>query len=155
MLGSVERTLSKLLLWPKSDQITTTAKRICLCNPITDANASEGWLPVKSTKLKGPRVVSIIYQIIPYAPKGTASAQAEDKAVILRCRKVQIVMKLFYSSIKLHFVFRGGLSTYKELCSIASDLNQPDLIYKFMHLANHNALWNSRKVGSFMNYDIA
>ena len=42
--------------------------------------------------------------------------------------------------------FRGGLSTYKELCSIASDLNQPDLIYKFMHLANHNALWNSRKV---------
>ena len=42
--------------------------------------------------------------------------------------------------------FRGGISTYKELCSIASDLNQPDLIYKFMHLANHNALWNSRKV---------
>lgn len=43
----------------------------------------------------------------------------------------------------------GGLSTYKELCSIASDLNQPDLIYKFMHLANHNALWNSRKGAAF------
>ena len=38
------------------------------------------------------------------------------------------------------------MSTYKELCSIANDLNQPDLIYKFMHLANHNAMWNSRKV---------
>lgn len=41
--------------------------------------------------------------------------------------------------------FRGNLSTYKELCSFASDLNQPDLIYKFMHLANHNAMWNSKK----------
>lgn len=42
----------------------------------------------------------------------------------------------------------GNLSTYKELCSLASDLNQPDLIYKFMHLANHNAVWNSKKVRS-------
>lgn len=39
-----------------------------------------------------------------------------------------------------------GLSTYKELCSLASDLNQPDLVYKFMNLANHHAMWNSRKV---------
>jgi len=43
-------------------------------------------------------------------------------------------------------VSRGKLSTYKELCSLASDLNQPDLVYKFMALANHNALWNSKKV---------
>lgn len=40
----------------------------------------------------------------------------------------------------------GNLSTYRELCSLASDLNQPDLVYKFMHLANHNAVWNSKKV---------
>ena len=39
-----------------------------------------------------------------------------------------------------------NLTTYKELCSIANDLNQPDLIYKFMHLANHQAMWNSKKV---------
>ena len=45
------------------------------------------------------------------------------------------------------FNCRGNLSTYKELCSLASDLNQPDLIYKFMHLANHHSLWNSKKVG--------
>ena len=44
---------------------------------------------------------------------------------------------------------RKGLSTYKELCSIASDINKPDLIYKFMQLANHNALWNSKKVFNF------
>lgn len=42
-----------------------------------------------------------------------------------------------------------GFSTYKELCSIASDLNQPDLIYKFMQLANHNTMWNSRKGAAF------
>ena len=43
-------------------------------------------------------------------------------------------------------VVRGNISTYKELCSLASDLNKPDLVYKFMSLANHNALWNSKKV---------
>ncbi|KAL1116555.1 hypothetical protein AAG570_005027 [Ranatra chinensis] len=42
-----------------------------------------------------------------------------------------------------------NLSTYKELCSLASDLNQPDLIYKFMHLANHNAIWNSKKGAAY------
>uniref|UniRef100_A0A4W4F4J8 Ecm29 proteasome adaptor and scaffold n=1 Tax=Electrophorus electricus TaxID=8005 RepID=A0A4W4F4J8_ELEEL len=42
-----------------------------------------------------------------------------------------------------------NLSTYKELCSLASDLNQPDLIYKFMNLANHHAMWNSRKGAAF------
>ncbi|NXD27831.1 ECM29 protein, partial [Spelaeornis formosus] len=55
-------------------------------------------------------------------------------------------------------VFQGGLSktpdgqvlsTYKELCSLASDLNQPDLVYKFMNLANHHAMWNSRKGAAF------
>ncbi|KDR13581.1 proteasome-associated protein ECM29 homolog isoform X2 [Zootermopsis nevadensis] len=43
----------------------------------------------------------------------------------------------------------GNLSTYKELCSLASDLNKPDLIYKFMQLANHNAIWNSKKGAAF------
>ncbi|KAB7502624.1 Proteasome-associated protein ECM29-like protein [Armadillidium nasatum] len=41
------------------------------------------------------------------------------------------------------------LSTYKELCSLATDLNQPELIYKFMNLANHNAIWNSKKGAAF------
>ncbi|XP_069674508.1 proteasome adapter and scaffold protein ECM29 isoform X2 [Periplaneta americana] len=43
----------------------------------------------------------------------------------------------------------GNLSTYKELCSLASDLNKPDLIYKFMQIANHNAIWNSKKGAAF------
>lgn len=43
----------------------------------------------------------------------------------------------------------GQLSTYRELCSLATDLNQPDLVYKFMNLANHNAIWNSKKGAAF------
>ncbi|VDK56159.1 unnamed protein product, partial [Cylicostephanus goldi] len=41
--------------------------------------------------------------------------------------------------------FRQQLSTYKELCSLATDLNQPDLVYKFMNLARHNSVWNTKK----------
>ena len=29
------------------------------------------------------------------------------------------------------------LSTYKELCSVVSDIGQPDLMYKFMEISNH------------------
>lgn len=32
---------------------------------------------------------------------------------------------------------------------MASDLNKPDLIYQFMHLANHNSIWNSKKGAAF------
>lgn len=55
-----------------------------------------------------------------------------------------MVTKIFRMSL-----FRGNLTTYKELCSLASDLNKPDLIYQFMHLANHNAIWNSKKGAAF------
>lgn len=41
------------------------------------------------------------------------------------------------------------MTTYKDLCNLVSELNQPDLIYKFMALSNHNALWNSRKGAAF------
>ncbi|CAK1553468.1 unnamed protein product [Leptosia nina] len=49
----------------------------------------------------------------------------------------------------------GNLSTYKELCSLASDLNQPDLLYKFMHLAHHNSVWNSKRGAAFGFHSIA
>lgn len=43
----------------------------------------------------------------------------------------------------------GNLSTYKDLCSLASDMNQPEMLYSFMQLANHNASWNSRLGAAF------
>lgn len=38
----------------------------------------------------------------------------------------------------LHLFFSGILSTYKELCSLVIDLNRPELLYKFIQLANYD-----------------
>lgn len=43
----------------------------------------------------------------------------------------------------------GNLTTYKELCSLASDLNQPEIIYSFLQLSNNNASWNTRLGAAF------
>ncbi|XP_050283087.1 uncharacterized protein LOC126723567 [Quercus robur] len=43
----------------------------------------------------------------------------------------------------------GKLSTYKELCSLANEMGQPDLIYKFMDLANYQASLNSKRGAAF------
>jgi proteasome component ECM29 len=43
----------------------------------------------------------------------------------------------------------GNLSTYKELCSLATDLGQPDLIYMFMDLAHHNQALMTRRGAAF------
>ena len=37
------------------------------------------------------------------------------------------------------------MSTYKELCAVATEMGQPDMIYKFLNLASHHALWNTKK----------
>ena len=43
----------------------------------------------------------------------------------------------------------GKLSTYKELCNLANEMGQPDLIYKFMDLANYQASINSKRGAAF------
>ena len=43
----------------------------------------------------------------------------------------------------------GNITTYKELCSLANEMGQPDLIYKFMDLANHQASLNSKRGAAF------
>ncbi|XP_020242083.1 proteasome-associated protein ECM29 homolog isoform X2 [Asparagus officinalis] len=43
----------------------------------------------------------------------------------------------------------GKLSTYKELCGLANEMGQPDLIYKFMDLANYQAALNSKRGAAF------
>lgn len=52
--------------------------------------------------------------------------------------------------------FSERLATYREICSLASECNQPDLIYKFLQIASHNATWDSKKVrkGIFKQYKI-
>lgn len=54
----------------------------------------------------------------------------------------------------------GNISTYKgliqltfwftyfrneEMCALANEMGKPELIYKFMNLSSHHALWNTRK----------
>lgn len=41
----------------------------------------------------------------------------------------------------------GSLSTYQELCSLATDLGQPDLVYRFMDLAHHQVRGRGLDVG--------
>ncbi|PRQ32931.1 putative proteasome component Ecm29 [Rosa chinensis] len=43
----------------------------------------------------------------------------------------------------------GKLSTYKELCYVANEMGQPDLIYKFMDLANYQTSLNSKRGAAF------
>ncbi|MQL77614.1 hypothetical protein Taro_010025 [Colocasia esculenta] len=43
----------------------------------------------------------------------------------------------------------GKLSTYKELCSLANEMGQPDLIYKFLDLANYQSSLNSKRGAAF------
>ena len=39
----------------------------------------------------------------------------------------------------------GEVNTYKEICSLASDTGNPELIYRFLALSSHSALWQSKK----------
>lgn len=43
----------------------------------------------------------------------------------------------------------GNISTYREICSLATELQNPELVYYFMRLANHNAVWTSKKGAAF------
>uniref|UniRef100_A0A1D1XKS2 Proteasome-associated protein ECM29 n=1 Tax=Anthurium amnicola TaxID=1678845 RepID=A0A1D1XKS2_9ARAE len=43
----------------------------------------------------------------------------------------------------------GKLNTYKELCSLANEMGQPDLIYKFLDLANYQSSLNSKRGAAF------
>lgn len=66
-----------------------------------------------------------------------------------RVNKVNDDTVLFEEGILGKAPTGGNLSTYKELCSLASDLNQPEMLYSFMQLANHNANWNTKLGAAF------
>lgn len=57
--------------------------------------------------------------------------------------------KLFEEGVLGKTPLGGNITTYKELCSLASDLNKPEMIYQFMQLANSNAQWNSKLGAAF------
>ncbi|KAG5667004.1 hypothetical protein PVAND_015007 [Polypedilum vanderplanki] len=66
-----------------------------------------------------------------------------------KVRKVDEDTQLFEEGVLGKTPTGQNMTTYKELCSIASDLNHPEILYSFMQLANHNASWNSRLGAAF------
>lgn len=38
---------------------------------------------------------------------------------------------------------------------MASEMNQPDLVYRFMNLSTHHAVWNSKKGAAFATKTLA
>ena len=39
----------------------------------------------------------------------------------------------------------AGLTTYRELCSLANELGQPDLVYRFMDLARASSALSAKR----------
>lgn len=58
--------------------------------------------------------------------------------------------------LNLNTADAGEVSTYKEICNLASDTGNPELIYRFLALSSHSALLQSRKgaaigIGGILN----
>ncbi|KAL6519030.1 hypothetical protein OROHE_017454 [Orobanche hederae] len=97
--------------------------------------------------------LSIVYELGDDATKkslvnalvGTLTGSGKRK------RAVKLVedSELFQEGVFGESPSGGKLSTYKELCSLANEMGQPDLIYKFMDLANYQASLNSKRGAAF------
>ena len=44
---------------------------------------------------------------------------------------------------------RGEFSSMKELMGVANDMGQPDLVYKFLDVASHHSIWQSKMGSAF------
>lgn len=68
-----------------------------------------------------------------------------------RKRAVKLVedSEVFQEGVLGESLTGGKLSTYKELCNLANEMGQPDLIYKFMDLANYQVSLNSKRGAAF------
>ncbi|CAB3243794.1 unnamed protein product [Arctia plantaginis] len=101
--------------------------------------------------------LSLVYQNSEESQKQELVAQIIDQLTSGKRSVAQVTedTKIFEEGQLGKAPTGGNLSTYKELCSLASDLNQPDLLYKFMHLAHHNSVWNSKKGAAFGFHSIA
>ncbi|XP_066591555.1 proteasome adapter and scaffold protein ECM29 [Prorops nasuta] len=64
-------------------------------------------------------------------------------------KQVTVDTKLFEEGELGNTPNRSKLSTYREICSLATELQRPDFVYYFMHLANQNVKWNSKKGAGF------
>lgn len=103
------------------------------------------------TQSVASKCLSLLYELSDQASREQLVAQLLDTLTSGRKSTVAVTedTRLFDEGTLGSTPTGGSLTTYRELCSLATDLNQPDLMYKFMHLANHHALWNSKKGAAF------
>lgn len=66
-----------------------------------------------------------------------------SKAVTLQSGTVSEETQLFEPG--LMNAGQGSISTYRDLLSLANEVNDPGLVYKFMALSKNSTLWSSRK----------
>lgn len=80
--------------------------------------------------------------------KGLLKSFTDSKAsASLSAGTVDLDTKLFEDDVlKTH---DGSVSTYKDVLSLAADVGDPSLVYKFMSLAKSNALWSTRRGMAF------
>mmetsp|Transcript_7728 Transcript_7728/g.19131 ORF Transcript_7728/g.19131 Transcript_7728/m.19131 type:complete len:1166 (+) Transcript_7728:1539-5036(+) len=79
---------------------------------------------------KAEMVSSLVKSLTSGKTKATATTVAGDEGGVLELEGVGS---------------DGSAATYKELCGVCNDMGKPELIYRFMDLAGHAALWNSRR----------
>lgn len=97
------------------------------------------------------RGLSLIYSMCDAGTQEQLSSKLLEKLIgnKRQVMKVNEDTKVFEEGVLGTAPTGGQLSTYKELCALASDLNQPEMIYQFMQLANHNASFNSKLGAAF------
>jgi Proteasome stabiliser len=101
-----------------------------------------------STEDEQRELVSSLVRSLTSGKKRAATTVAGDEGGLLDINGLQILPEASTSGTATGTTVgssSSGAATYKELCSLATDMGQPDLVYKFLDLAGHTALWNNRR----------
>jgi len=86
---------------------------------------------------------------------GQTSLPLETPRTCLVCACVHIyvcvrVFVFFWLAAEIPTSWRTCCAhRYKEMCSFANEMGKPELIYRFLSLASHHALWNTRGGAGF------
>ncbi|KAK9939418.1 hypothetical protein M0R45_016114 [Rubus argutus] len=108
-------------------------------NELTQELASQGMsvvYEIGDASMKGNLVNALVNTLTGSGKKKRAIKLVEDSEV-------------FQEGVIGEGLSGGKLSTYKELCNVANEMGQPDLIYKFMDLANYQTSLNSKRGAAF------